>query len=254
MTGGGAAAAAADGDGDDELNRWARRAWAALDLLHVVHTFVPETQETARALGLDPRFAHFAMRAAPLGPVPPQVVAATFFVYDPALVARGLRDVWNVTTPEAVVAARVDVAAASLQRLAGEHLADDVLAEVLPLLAQAVGAASVAGRPLFAAWSSVPEPEAPLARLWLRATQVREHRGDGHMAALLHAPLDAVEALLLAVIGGTGLAFARATRGWRHPDYLAALARLRDRGLATVVALGDGALTGAGRSLRADVE
>ena len=48
----------------------------------------------------------------------------------------------------------------------------------------------VAGRPLFAAHMQLPWPDEPHLVLWHAATLLREHRGDGHVAALLTAGLD----------------------------------------------------------------
>jgi hypothetical protein len=44
--------------------------------------------------------------------------------------------------------------------------------------------AEVGGRVLFAANRSLPWPDEPLGRLWHATTLLREHRGDGHVAAL----------------------------------------------------------------------
>ena len=41
-----------------------------------------------------------------------------------------------------------------------------------------------------AANAALPEPDEPLARLWQAATVLREHRGDGHVAALVGAGVD----------------------------------------------------------------
>ena len=45
------------------------------------------------------------------------------------------------------------------------------------------------GRPLYAGHADLPWPDEPLLELWHAASLLREHRGDGHIAALLHAGL-----------------------------------------------------------------
>jgi hypothetical protein len=71
-----------------------------------------------------------------------------------------------------------------------------------------------------------------LGRLWQAATTLREHRGDGHNAALLAAGVDGCEALVLRC----GLDLRREdlqpVRGWTDEQWEAALARLVARGLA----------------------
>lgn len=93
--------------------------------------------------------------------------------------------------------------------------------------------------------------EEPLLSLWHGATLLREHRGDGHVAVLLHAGLTGLEALITHSATGRGFtqAAAKATRGWRDEEWAAACAALADREL-----LDDGGLTPDGEQLRAHIE
>jgi len=233
----------------DDLTTWGRRAWAALEAVHVVPTFSAETRGALGALGLHPGLGYFAARSAALGPVPAEVTTATFYVFAPRLVTRALTDVWSTVSPRQVVEARYASAAATLHRLLDDVAAPDDVAEVVRLARTACEGLTPAGRPLFAGWAAQPWPEEPMLQLWHAATLLREHRGDGHVAALLHAPLDPVEALLTAGLAGTGLPFSRATRGWSDREWTEAEDRLRERGLVD-----DDGLTAAGRLLRSDVE
>jgi helix-turn-helix protein len=83
---------------------------------------------------------------------------------------------------------------------------------------------------------------------------LREHRGDGHVAALLTAGLDPVETLVLFVADNAmDAGWLRKRRGWSDEEWSAASARLAERGLLD--AAGDAAApTAAGRTLRAEVE
>ena len=67
-------------------------------------------------------------------------------------------------------------------------------------------------------------PSEPHLAYWHAATLLREHRGDGHLAALLAAGLDPVEALVSHTATGKGMAprWVLATRGWRRADWEAA--------------------------------
>ncbi|MYV69825.1 hypothetical protein GT043_28550, partial [Streptomyces sp. SID2131] len=80
--------------------------------------------------------------------------------------------------------------------LGEEAVAGSGLAEAAALARRAAEEAGTAGRPLAAANAELPWPGAPHLVLWQAATILREHRGDGHVAALLAAGLDPVEALV----------------------------------------------------------
>jgi hypothetical protein len=103
---------------------------------------------------------------------------------------------------------------------------------------------------LFAANSGLPWPvEAHLA-VWHGATLLREHRGDGHVAALTAAGLDGCEALVThAAAGGAPVASLQPNRGWTDAEWAAARDRLSARGWLD----GDG-LTCEGAARRAAVE
>ncbi len=59
-----------------------------LELLHSLAYFVPETEKELVGVGLEPgRMVYFAGRSAPLGAPPATVVTATFFNFNPELIA-----------------------------------------------------------------------------------------------------------------------------------------------------------------------
>ncbi|WP_435848657.1 SCO6745 family protein [Streptomyces javensis] len=76
-------------------------------------------------------------------------------------------------------------------------------------------------------------------------TELREHRGDGHVAALVAAGLDGCEALVLRSAVDVPRAELQPHRGWTDQEWDAAAQRLTDRGLLAP----DGAATEAGREL-----
>jgi hypothetical protein len=81
---------------------------------------------------------------------------------------------------------------------------------------------------------------------------LREHRFDGHVAALTVHGLDGLEAVITAHANGEGVdaATMRGFRGWTEAEWHGAEERLRARDLLD----GGGALTDAGQSLRTAVE
>ncbi len=225
-----------------------------IDPIHVMIYFAPEAQEEYAAIGLEGRAeGYFPPRAAPLGRVPWQVVQATFFGFSPLAVQFGMNEAWNKTTPEEATAARLRGAERALRRMLGD-LADDTdrLTEALELCRTAAAACPVAGRPLFAAQQSLPEPESPLLALWHQLAVLREYRGDGHLAALVAADVDAPQSLVLhaGMQGGGTAEFLQASRAWGPEVWAQAVAALAERGWADA----DGSLTDAGRTAREDLE
>ena len=168
----------------------ARRAHRVLEPIHTLIYFVPEGGERYAALGVTGGMrGYFASRSAALGVVPAEVVVATFYNFSPTHVAKAIPSVWEATTPEQVLAARLDAVDAALQRLLGDAVPSEEMAEAAGLAREAAESADVVGRPLFAAHASLPWPEQPHLALWHAATLLREHRGDGHIAALVLAGL-----------------------------------------------------------------
>ena len=230
------------------------RAHRAVEPLHNQVYFSPEQDEYLTAVGLRPgRMCYFAGRAAAMGAVGPGTVVATFANFAPSLVARHVPRAWTLASPEQVLAARLDGARASLTRLLGGDgaAAAPEVAELAGLLREACSVLTPEGRPLYAAHADQPWPDEPVLSLWHGATLLREHRGDGHVACLVRSGMSGLESLITHTHTGRGFteAAAKATRGWSDEEWAAACQRLTARGL-----LAEGALTEAGRALRAEVE
>lgn len=222
--------------------------------LHSTVYFSPDLPAELAELGVeDPSAAYFVGRAAAMGPVGPGTVAATFYNFSYDLIARHIPRIWSVATPEDVLAARLRAADRTLRRLLGDAAVESPeMAEAARLALRAAEAGARHARPLFASHADLPVPEAPHLAYWHAATLLREHRGDGHLVALLDAELDGVEALVTHTASDRGASrkWVLATRGWSLEDWQAAEERLRGRGLLD----GAGALTEAGTRLRADLE
>jgi hypothetical protein len=229
----------------------ARALWHRIEALNAVVYFTQECRQASVDLGLKGFWmGYFASRAAPMGPVPPGVVEATFYNFHPRLVRRAIPDAWGFASPADMLEARADAAAAALRRLLSdetEGLANDVQAQ----LDAVVAAADPAARPLFAANRDVDRPADPVAALWQAATTLREHRGDGHVNLLAGAGLDGCEVhVLLTACDGFEPELFQASRGWSADEWGAAVERLATRGLVTA----DGTATPAGRDLHDDIE
>jgi len=208
----------------------ARRLWQVLETLHAVTYFAPSVREANSAAGLRGFWmAYFACRAAPLGAVGPAPVAAAFAGFRPSMVARALPDAWGYVEPAACIALRLEAATEALHAAGvDEHACGDVADRLDPV----VDGLDVTGRPLAAANADLPRPEDPVARLWQAATTLREHRGDGHVAAVVAAGLSGLQAhVLQARRSGIDAADLQAARGWDPAEWAAAEADLAARGL-----------------------
>ncbi|SDY05697.1 hypothetical protein SAMN05661080_02177 [Modestobacter sp. DSM 44400] len=84
--------------------------------------------------------------------------------------------------------------------------------EAADLARRAAEAVDVPGRPLAAANAGLPWPDAPHLVLWQALTTLREHRGDGHLAALLQHELLVPGRLGDGVLPGGTRVFAQVTR------------------------------------------
>lgn len=234
--------------------RAGRRCHNVLNPLHSCHYFSPDLGKELAALGVTDRSAaYFAVRAAAMGPVGAGTVTATFYNFRHELVARHVPEVWRTATPGDVLAARARAVDATLRRLLGpDTIASKEMVEAAELALRATEACVRTARPLYSAHADLPVPDEPHLAFWHAATLLREHRGDGHLAVLLDAELDPLEALVSHTATGKGMApkWALATRGWHREDWDAATEGLRERGLLTA----DGELTEAGTALRQDIE
>jgi hypothetical protein len=227
----------------------ARDWWLLLEPLHAVVYFDDGCRRSMDEVGMRGFWmGYFAGRAAPMGPVGPEVVGATFFNFHPDLVRRAVPDAWSFADPGRIWAARRYGAAGTLRRCVPDIEAG--AARAVPLLSRLVDGAVGAGRPLFAATRATGAPDDPVEALWHACTCLREHRGDGHVAALTASGLDGAEALVL-FAASEGLPddlFIR-SRGWSASEWAQAGERLARRGL-----LDDSGLTTGGAGLRRDIE
>lgn len=231
----------------------ARRMFELFEPVHLVTYFTEEPDQELAALGMRNYWdGYFASRGAALGVgCPAAVVDAVFYNFGPGEVARHLPHVWSVTTPHEAFAARQRGAVRALRRVLGDAADGADLARVADLLLRAAQSAPTEGRPLFAGLREMPVPDEPVARLYHAATLLREHRGDGHTAALLTHRIGRTEchALLAVDLGETVRTFGRSHH--LPADRLdATVADLQRRGVLADA----GTFTPAGRALKDSIE
>jgi hypothetical protein len=226
-----------------------RHLWQLYEPLHAVTYFAPQARAAYEGVKLRGYWrGYFAGRAAPLGAVAAAPVTALFFSFAPSMVARAVPDVWARASPDEALAARLDGATAALRAILPHGPAH--WAEAADLLEAAARAMVTDGRALAAANAALPWPTDPLARLWHAATVLREHRGDGHVAALVDAELDGCQALVLRDALHGGREQLQPNRGWLDSEWDAAARALTQRGLLDP----EGRATAAGEALHQAVE
>ncbi|HZE50961.1 MAG TPA: hypothetical protein VE074_15425 [Jatrophihabitantaceae bacterium] len=228
--------------------RYARAMWTLFEPLHAITYFAPECRAALESAGLRGFWrGYFAGRAAPLGAVGPAPVIALFNGFAPDMVRRALPAVWSLAEPAAVIDARAVGAAVTLRRLAPDATAVEHAAASLD---EVVGRLDLPGRPLGAANSDLPRRDDPYERLWQAAATLREHRGDGHVAALVAFGLDGLPILVLRGALDIGRDYLQPARGWTDEEWDAAAVELTDAGLLDRT----GAVTDAARARIAEAE
>jgi hypothetical protein len=151
---------------------------------------------------------------------------------------------------------RAIAAAAALGEVCRVEARSALLAS-LPILRRAVAGCDGAGRIMAGAnrslWPRIATALGTegLGEVWQACTTLREHRGDGHVAALTAHGISGLEAHVLAA--GTKaipVELLRDNRGWSGAEWDATTVALTQRGLLH----GDGRVTDTGRTLHGEVE
>jgi hypothetical protein len=172
------------------------------------------------------------------------------------MVARAVPDCWEIVAPETLCRVRAIAAAEALGEVCGVAARSALLGS-LPLLRRAVEGCDGAGRVLAGAnrslWPVISTElgTGGLGEVWQACTTLREHRGDGHVVALVTHGLGGVEAHVLAA--GTKAIpteVLRDNRGWSEEEWDDATGMLTRAGLLHA----DGRATDAGRTRHGEVE
>ena len=118
-----------------------------LEPIHLVSYMSDEPTGALQALGFKGYWpGYFAARSAPLGRVPAEVVDALFYNFAPGEVARCIPSVWDIATPEAVLAARQEGSVAALRRILGDLADTPTLARAADLATRVATNAPMEGR------------------------------------------------------------------------------------------------------------
>ncbi|WP_045824454.1 SCO6745 family protein [Williamsia herbipolensis] len=244
----------------------ARTAYETLEPMHVLCYFNPGLGAAQADTGLDAYAFYVGARGAPLGECVPSVVSAAFYNFSEGIVHPG----WEAAKAVGLdhVARRRDaMLAESLAHVYGDAADPATLTALADRFYAIAARAPMAGRTLASAWAHVSRPDDPAVALWHAVAILREWRGDGHIAALVGATLDRLEAVVFHEARhpdpairkrGLGRRMSQLTRGWSDEQWDTAADGLVDRGLLSRSTDDAGkvtdTLTDAGAALYADIE
>lgn len=172
-----------------------------------------------------------------MGAVAAEVVISTFFNFNPELVHAAIPGAWEITTPDALVAARFDAVDRACRRLLGDDVVSSPeMTRAAELARQAAEDASTRteGRSLCAGHAQLAWPDAPHQVLWHAQSILREYRGDGHVALLVTHGLSGIDALIThGASGDVPSHLLRSSRGWPAEQWDSAVDSMRARGWIT---------------------
>jgi DNA-binding MarR family transcriptional regulator len=235
------------------VSQLARRMFDLVEPIGGIPYSADEPNEAMFALGFTNYWdTYFAGRAAPLGSsAPAGVVHALFYNFAPGEVARHIPKVWSTTTPEAAIAARQEGCVNALRRILGDLIDTPDFTRAVELLTKAATSAPLEGRPMYAALRTLPLPDEPVARLFHSASLLREHRGDGHVVALMAEGIGGLEAHVLCALD---MGIPATTFGRIHHLPSAQLTELIDKMKARGLIKDEATFTPAGRQVKDRVE
>ncbi|MEA3214330.1 MAG: hypothetical protein QOJ19_486 [Acidimicrobiia bacterium] len=219
--------------------------------LHNVSYYAPEIRDFTKTGVQGWWNGYFVYRAAPMGPVPVEVVVAAFYNFAPRMIAKSLPANWQVVSPTQALELRLELVDRALRRMLGEGRGSAEVRDAATLARRAIEPCDGVGRVLYNAYAGLAWPDEPHLALWHACTLLREHRGDNHNIALAAAEIDGVEChVLMAGMGHGNRASILPIRGWTDEEWSAAVGRLGERGWARP----DGTLTDAGQATRRAIE
>jgi Helix-turn-helix family len=198
----------------------------------------PGVQEALQGLGLDVRDVadvNIVTRAAAMRSDNPELVWSTFFNPNPERINALVPTMGHAASFDAILTTQADVLDEPFAKATASMDPNDLrqLASLCRTVTEAANQ-NCEGRPLFAGLASLPLPADDHMMVWHAARLLREHRGDGHIAALVVEGLGRIDALVVHAamlpMMADGL---RRSRRWSIDEWKVSMASLRQRGWLT---------------------
>lgn len=198
----------------------------------------PAVLVALQALGVevnDVADINIVTRSAAMQTYSPEVVWSTFFNPNPEAIFRLVPSSFEKASFQSILDAQATALDAPFRE--GTAAMDPrALSELAELCRAVTNTArhNCEGRPLFAGLASLPLPAEDHMSVWHAARLLREHRGDGHVAALVVEGLGRIDALVVhaAMVPGFGEGLRRSRR-WSVEEWNDSMASLRRRGWLT---------------------
>ena len=217
---------------DEPARAVARLAYRTLEPYHLAAYFGPHVDATREELGIGWLGAYTGMRAAPLGPVPGEVVAATVLRL-PAGGGRPRPGAWPSpgTTPAELDEVRTRCLDAGLRAALGDLAESPALVDLVARLRPVLEPASTtAGRPLAAAFAAQPGRTSPTSPSGTPPPSGGSGAATATSRPSTAAGLRPLEALVLydaglratspaATAGSRGRPFLQPTRKWTDEEW-----------------------------------
>lgn len=242
---------------------------AAMEAVIASVYFSPEAHDAFQALGFEPSSgqvsgdwalhhwgtclmpdytAYISSRGAHLGTPAGPVVAATFGVFQPAMVISMVEAGQKLATSEQLRQARDAGAVAQLERILGER--PEGVDRAGDLLERACRDLPLCGRPMFAGLSSMNVPSSPVGRMWRHGERLREFRGDAFVAAWSLRGFNGCQLQLLTeILAEFPPRSYTSARGWTEEEMDQA-----ERDLTELGYVEGGKATDSGRRVREEIE
>ena len=208
-----------------------------------------QSADRLAALGLGFFDGYVWGRAASLGQPLASVVVSSFGVFEATFLSAVYEQGRATADRDAVLHERALGAEESVEAILGPSY-NTSAAGVADTILAATDRLDGAARPLFSGLRELAVPSNNFGRLWRAAELVREHRGDGHLAACVAAGLDSVAMNILTELWvGYPVGGYSTTRGFGADAINSSVAMLEARGWVR-----DGSLTPDGVRARLEIE
>lgn len=198
------------------------------------------------ALGLNFFGAYVWGRAASLGTPSASTVVSAFGVFEPNFLSSIYLTTRDQVARDTILDARSSGASQAMSLVCSTEEASAIVEPLRRSMESADGCA----RPLFSGLRELEMPQPPQGQLWRLAEMFREHRGDGHLAAVIAHGFTALEMNIITELWlGYGLGEYSATRGYSKDEIDNTMRLLQERGITD-----DKGLTAFGHNVRSQIE
>ena len=227
-------------------NSPARRLRDALEPIATQGWWSRSVADEMGALSLNFLGAYVWGRAASLGTPSASTVVSAFGAFEPNFLSSIYLATRDQVARDTILDARASGASQAMSLVCSLEEASAIVEPLRRSMESADGCA----RPLFSGLRELEMPQSPQGQLWRLAEMFREHRGDGHLAAVIAHGFTALEMNIITELWlGYDLGEYSATRGFPQEAIETTMSSLQERGITD-----DKGLTAFGYNVRSQIE